>query len=116
MGSSIAANLQASGFHVIGVEVNPVTRKQMRSRIAKVGASSRMLVGKTGHILTSLPSVAALMAVCEELAAEATAQGIAKGSLIVSEASTLPIDPLSRATTSRGVDTGATMPCQPVIE
>ena len=79
MGSSIAANLQASGFHVIGIEVNPATRKQMSSRIAKVGASPRMLVGKTGHILTSLPSVAALMAVCEELAAEATAQGIASG-------------------------------------
>ena len=92
MGSSIAANLQASGFHVIGIEVNPATRKQMSSRIAKVGASSRMLVGKTGHILTSLPSVAALMAVCEELAAEATAQGIAKGGLIVSEASTLPME------------------------
>ena len=92
MGSSIAANLQASGFHVTGIEVNPATRKQMSSRIAKVGASPRMLVGKTGHILTSLPSVAALMAVCEELAAEATAQGIAKGSLIVSEASTLPME------------------------
>ena len=90
MGSSIAANLQASGFHVTGIEVNSATRKQMSSRIAKVGASPRMLVGKTGHILTSLPSVAAL--ICEELAAEATALGIAKGSLIVSEASTLPME------------------------
>ncbi len=91
MGSSIADNLQASGFHVTGIEVNPATRKQMSSRIAKVGASPRMLVGKTAYILTSLPSVAALMTVCEELAAEATAQGISKGGIIVSELSTLPM-------------------------
>jgi len=92
MGSSIAANLQASGFHVTGIEVNPDTRKKMSSRIAKVGAAPRMLIGKTGHIVTSLPSVAALMAVSEELASEATAQGIAKGSIVLAETSTLPME------------------------
>ena len=92
MGSSIAANLQASGFNVTGIEVNPAARQKMSSRIAKVGSAPRMLIGKTGLIVTSLPSVAALMAVCEELATEATAQGIAKGSVVLAETSTLPMD------------------------
>ena len=92
MGSSIAANLQASGFHVTGIEVNPDTRKKMSSRIAKVGSAPRTLVGKTGLIVTSLPSVAALMAVSEELASEAVAQGLAKGSIVLAETSTLPMD------------------------
>ena len=92
MGSSIAANLQASGFNVTGIEVNPAARQKMSSRIAKVGSAPRMLIGKTGLIVTSLPSVAALMAVCEELATEATPQGIAKGSVVLAETSTLPMD------------------------
>ena len=92
MGSSIAANLQASGFNVTGIEVNPAARQKMSSRIAKVGSAPRMLIGKTGLIVTSLPSVAALMAVCEELATEATAQGLAKGSVVLAETSTLPMD------------------------
>lgn len=92
MGSSIAANLQASGFNVTGIEVNPASRKAMSSRIAKVGSSPRVLIGKTGHIVTSLPSVAALMAVCEELASEAVAQGLTKGSVVLAETSTLPMD------------------------
>jgi 3-hydroxyisobutyrate dehydrogenase-like beta-hydroxyacid dehydrogenase len=92
MGSSIAANLQASGFNVTGIEVNPVTRKKMSSRIAKVGAAPRMLIGKTALIVSSLPSVAALMAVSEELANEAVAQGIAKGSVVLAETSTLPME------------------------
>ena len=92
MGSSIAANLQASGFQVTGIELNPDTRKKMSSRIAKVGAAPRMLIGKTGHIVTSLPSVAALMAVCEELASEAVAQSLVKGSVVLAETSTLPME------------------------
>ena len=92
MGSSIAANLQASGFNVTGIEVNPVTRKKMSSRIAKVGAAPRMLIGKTALIVSSLPSVAALMAVSEELANEAVVQGIAKGSVVLAETSTLPME------------------------
>jgi putative dehydrogenase len=92
MGSSIAANLQASGFHVTGIEVNPDTRKKMSSRIAKVGAAPGMLIGKTGLIVTSLPSVAALMTVSEELASEAVAQGLTKGSVVLAETSTLPME------------------------
>ncbi|MEY3486034.1 MAG: hypothetical protein RL075_39 [Pseudomonadota bacterium] len=92
MGSSIAANLQASGFNVTGIEINPAARKKMSSRIAKVGSAPRTLIGKTALIVTSLPSVAALMAVCEELATEAAAQGLAKGSVVLAETSTLPMD------------------------
>jgi 3-hydroxyisobutyrate dehydrogenase-like beta-hydroxyacid dehydrogenase len=92
MGSAMATNLQASGFAVTGIDVNPAARKKMTPKLSKVGTTPGMLVGKTDHIISSLPSVAALMAVCEELASQAVKQGIPKGSLVVAETSTLPIE------------------------
>jgi 3-hydroxyisobutyrate dehydrogenase-like beta-hydroxyacid dehydrogenase len=92
MGSAMATNLQASGFAVTGIDVNPAARKKMTPKLSKVGTTPGMLVGKTDHIIASLPSVAALMTVCEELASQAVKQGLAKGSLVVAETSTLPIE------------------------
>ena len=92
MGSAMATNLQASGFAVTGIDVNPATRKKLTPKLTKVGTTPGMLVGKTSHIICSLPSVAALMAVCEELAGQAVKQALPKGSLVVAETSTLPIE------------------------
>lgn len=92
MGSAMAANLQDAGFAVTGIDVNPAARKKLTPKLSKVGAAPGMLVGKTNHIICSLPSVAALMAVCEELASHAVKQALPKGSLVVAETSTLPID------------------------
>jgi putative dehydrogenase len=92
MGSAMATNLQASGFAVTGIDINPAARKKMTPKLSKVGTTPGMLVGKTDHIISSLPSVAALMAVCEELASHAVKQSLPKGSLVVAETSTLPIE------------------------
>jgi len=92
MGSAMAINLQASGFAVTGIDVSPAARKKMTSKLSKVGTTPGMLVGKTQHIISSLPSVAALLLVCEELASQAVKQGLPKGSLVVAETSTLPIE------------------------
>jgi 3-hydroxyisobutyrate dehydrogenase-like beta-hydroxyacid dehydrogenase len=92
MGSAMAINLQVSGFAVTGIDISPAARKKMTPKLSKVGASPGVLVGKTQHIICSLPSVAALMVVCEELASHAVKQGLPKGSLVVAETSTLPIE------------------------
>jgi 3-hydroxyisobutyrate dehydrogenase-like beta-hydroxyacid dehydrogenase len=92
MGSAMATNLQASGFAVTGIDVSPAARKKMTPKLSKVGATPGVLVGKTQHIICSLPSVAALMLVCEELANHAVKQGLPKGSLVVAETSTFPIE------------------------
>ena len=92
MGSAMATNLQDAGFAVTGIDVNPAARKKLTPKLSKVGTTPGMLVGKTNHIICSLPSVAALMAVCEELASQAVKQAMPKGSLVVAETSTLPIE------------------------
>jgi putative dehydrogenase len=92
MGSSMASNLQAAGFDVTGIDLNPAARKKMSSKISNVGTSPAALVGKTAHIISSLPSSAALMAVCEQLASQAIKLGLPKGSLVLAETSTLPIE------------------------
>jgi len=92
MGSAMATNLQASGFAVTGIDISPAARKKMTPKLSKVGATPGVLVGKTQHIICSLPSVAALMVVCEELAIHAAKQGLPKGSLVVAETSTFSIE------------------------
>lgn len=84
MGSSISANLAKAGFTVHGTD--PVA--QARSRLKKAGGKPWGSVGELAAqcrwIVTSLPSEAALAAVCEELA-----QGGQRGT-VVAETSTLP--------------------------
>lgn len=92
MGSAMAGNLQDAGFAVTGIDLNPAARKKMTPKLSKVGSSPGALLGKTSHIISSLPSVAALMAVSAELASQAVSLGLAKGSLVLAETSTLPIE------------------------
>ena len=92
MGSAMAGNLQDAGFAVTGIDLNPAARKKMTPKLTRVGSVPAALVGKTSHIISSLPSVAALMAVSAELASQAVSLGLAKGSLVLAETSTLPIE------------------------
>ena len=92
MGSAMAGNLQDAGFAVTGIALNPAARKKMTPKLTRVGSVPAALVGKTSHIISSLPSVAALMAVSAELASQAVSLGLAKGSLVLAETSTLPIE------------------------
>ena len=84
MGSSIAANLVKAGFTVYGYDPVP----QARAALSKAGghacSNAAEVARHSRHIVLSLPSVAALDAVCAELIA-AKVKGI-----IASEASTLP--------------------------
>ena len=92
MGSAMAGNLQDAGFAVTGIDLNPAARKKMTPKLTRVSSAPAALVGKTSHIISSLPSVAALMAVSAELASQAVSLGLAKGSLVLAETSTLPIE------------------------
>ena len=86
MGSAMAANLVRSGFRVIGHDVLPQARNGF-VRSGGVAARSNADVARRAPIvITSLPSVAAMESVAEELAA------VRRRGLIVVETSTLPLD------------------------
>lgn len=91
MGSAMAANLVKAGFDVFGYD--PVA--QARTRLKKAGgqacASAAEVAQHCRHIVLSLPSEAALDAVCAELIASK-----AKG-IVAAETSTLPESAKNRA-------------------
>jgi 3-hydroxyisobutyrate dehydrogenase-like beta-hydroxyacid dehydrogenase len=84
MGSAMSANLLKAGFPVFGSD--PVARA--RRKLADAGgtalASATEVAREARFIVTSLPSEAALDAVCEELVASQARR------LVVAETSTLP--------------------------
>jgi len=101
MGSAIAANLQRAGFRVAGVDVDAGARERMRAAIDWVGESAQGLVSRARLLVSSLPSSAALIRVCESLAREAgsgsAARGEGAGRIVLAETSTLPIADKLRA-------------------
>ena len=86
MGSSIATNLHASGFSVFGFDPS----KEQQKLLKKVGITICQQVSEVAKecdfLLLSLPSVYALKAVSEDIAANA------KKGTIVAELGTLPHD------------------------
>ena len=91
MGSAMAANLVKADFAVAGYD--PVAPARARLKIAG-GApckSARDVASRCRFIVLSLPSEAALDAVCEELV------GAGARDLIVAETSTLPVTAKQRA-------------------
>ena len=86
MGSSIATNLHSAGFEVFGFDPS----KEQQKLLKKVGITICDQVSQVAqscdYILLSLPSVYALKAVSEEIAANA------KKGTIVAELGTLPHD------------------------
>jgi putative dehydrogenase len=86
MGSAMAANLVRSGFRVIGHDLLPQARRGF-VRSGGVAARSNSDVARRAPIvITSLPSVAAMESVAEDLAA------VRRRGLIVVETSTLPLE------------------------
>ena len=92
MGSSIAANLQKSGFQVLGVEIHASTRRRMAPLLTRVSADAGDIVAAgVQHIVTSLPSSAALMAVCQALVQARLQQAGRRSRMVVAEASTFSL-------------------------
>ena len=91
MGSAMSANLVKAGFRVEGCD--PVAA--CRARLAKAGgrarSSARAVAKQCDFLILSLPSEAALEAVCAELAASG------RRGLIAAETSTLPFEAKERA-------------------
>lgn len=85
MGSAMAANLVKAGFDVVGTDLVV----EYRERLIAAGGSAVADAGEVGrrcrHIILSLPSEAALQAVCADLAVSCS------GGAIVLETSTLPV-------------------------
>ncbi len=91
MGSAMSANLVKAGFQVSGYDPVPAAR----ARLAKAGgsacASVTAVAKRADYVVLSLPSEAALDAVCAELAQSG------RRSLIAAETSTLPVSAKERA-------------------
>ncbi len=89
MGGAIARNLVAAGQKVCGYDPDPDRQREAEGNGVDVLESAGAVAARSSIVLTSLPSVAALEAVTDDLAGlpETDTDG-----LIVAELSTLPID------------------------
>ncbi len=84
MGSAMSMNLHQAGFHVYGFDPSPQQQKLMKKAGIDIQASVSDVAAKASHILLSLPSVAALLSVAQDIA------NSAKKGTIVAELGTLP--------------------------
>ncbi len=89
MGGAIARNLVGAGKKVCGYDPDPDRQREAEGNGVDVLESAGAVAARSSIVLTSLPSVAALEAVTDDLAGlpETDTDG-----LIVAELSTLPID------------------------
>jgi 3-hydroxyisobutyrate dehydrogenase-like beta-hydroxyacid dehydrogenase len=85
MGSAMSANLIRAGFKVLGYDVVPKRRAELRKAGGSIARNCRETARKCDIIVTSLPSSDALL----ETAAELAKSG--RSGQIVVETSTLPI-------------------------
>ena len=86
MGGAMARNLVKAGFRVIGYDVRPQTRRALARAGCAMARSNTQVAQTAAVVITSLPSVAALERVSEELAASGARK------LIVIETSTMPLE------------------------
>ena len=85
MGSAMSASLIRAGFKVVGYDVLPRRRRDLRKAGGSAASSCREVSKKCDILVTSLPSSEALLSTAAELAKSARAHQI------VIETSTLPI-------------------------
>jgi len=85
MGSAMASNLLKAGFPVIGTDIVAERRAQLTEAGGVAYERTREIGKRCRHVVLSLPSEAALYAVCEQLAESCSADAI------VIETSTLPL-------------------------
>jgi 3-hydroxyisobutyrate dehydrogenase-like beta-hydroxyacid dehydrogenase len=86
MGGAMAGNLLKAGFKVVGYDVVPAARRALKRAGGVPARSGTDVARRAAIVITSLPSVAALAAVSEEIA-----RARRKG-LIVVETSTMPLE------------------------
>ena len=91
MGSAMAGNLVKAGFAVAGYDPVAPARARLKTAGGTPCKSARDVASRCRFIVLSLPSEAALDAVCEELL------GAGVRGLIVAETSTLPLTAKQRA-------------------
>ena len=91
MGSAMALNLTKSGFSVVGVDTDLATKKKMRKNISHVVDTPAEILSYTNHLITSLPSTAALSQVCYALI-DAKRVNPSLKNIIIAETSTLPLE------------------------
>jgi 3-hydroxyisobutyrate dehydrogenase-like beta-hydroxyacid dehydrogenase len=97
MGGAMAEALIAAGYRVCGTDVNPKARQRLKKAGGGVLSSCAKVTSSADVVITSLPSVAALDAVVQEIAVEFGTKRKSKAPLIVVETSTLPIADKERA-------------------
>jgi L-threonate 2-dehydrogenase len=85
MGSAMAANLMKAGFKVVGYDVLPQSMRKHRKAGGTAARNCRDVARRCDILVTSLPSVQALLDTAEEL------RHSARAGQIVIETSTLPI-------------------------
>lgn len=89
MGSAMASHLAKAGFAVYGVDVSSVARKKMSRLLSHVDADLEGCLGACTCLITSLPSVAALDSVAEQIVARER-DTKRRLPLVIAETSTLP--------------------------
>jgi 3-hydroxyisobutyrate dehydrogenase-like beta-hydroxyacid dehydrogenase len=94
MGGAMAEALIGAGHSVVGFDVDEKARGRLKRAGGRNVASSGAVASQSDVVVTSLPSIAALDHVAEDIAA---AKRKSKQSLIVIETSTLPIADKKRA-------------------
>jgi len=94
MGGAMAEALIGAGHSVVGFDVDEKARGRLKRAGGRNVASSAAVASQSDVVVTSLPSIAALDHIAEDIAA---AKRKSKQSLIVIETSTLPIADKKRA-------------------
>ncbi len=95
MGGAMAESLIAAGYHVCGYDIRPVARRRLKKVGGRAISSSAAVANSADVVITSLPSVAALDDVVDNIISmSGTAR---KSKLLVIETSTLPIADKERA-------------------
>ncbi len=97
MGGAMAEALMAAGYRVSGTDVNPKARQRLKKAGGGVLSSCAKVASGADVVITSLPSIAALDAVAQEIAVEFGAKRRSEVPLVVIETSTLPIADKERA-------------------
>ena len=86
MGGAMASNLLEAGFKVIGYDLAPAARRALERAGGVAARSGADVARRAGIVITSLPTVAALAAVSDEIARAK------RGDLVVVETSTMPLE------------------------
>jgi 3-hydroxyisobutyrate dehydrogenase-like beta-hydroxyacid dehydrogenase len=93
MGGAMAANLLKAGLKVVGYDVVPAARRALKRAGGVPARSGTDVARRAGIVITSLPSVAALGSVAQDIARAR------RRDLVVVETSTMPLEAKQAART-----------------